>query len=173
MPSASTASIPLTTMSPHPEIPMRDQVKSYIYTLQSQIVHALESIPDPFLPSGSGVAPLRFNKREWTREEGGGGIAFTTPASPASLLNVNVSGGTGGDGVGGSEGEVGGWLEKGCVNVSMIDGMLSPPAIRQMSTEHAELRDEELSKCVPLSIAYHNLHGYSNRGCDRFRQMST
>lgn len=146
----------MSTSSSHPsdEPPIRDQVQSYIYDLQERIVTALEAIPSP----SSSALPLKFNKREWTREEGGGGIAYTTSPTPASYS---------------TETSAVGWMEKGAVNVSMIHGMLSPPAIKQMSTEHAALRDEELSKCVPSSFpVYSSLSFLSIMSRFHFRLLS-
>ncbi|TFY75340.1 hypothetical protein EWM64_g8672 [Hericium alpestre] len=58
----------------------------------------------------------KFKQNTWTRDEGGGGRSCTLGRSGADSV-----------------------LEKAAVNISMIHGTLAPPAIRQMSTEHANL----------------------------------
>jgi len=57
-----------------------------------------------------------FRRRSWERAEGGGGTSCTFGCAQDDSV-----------------------LEKAAVNISMIHGMLAPPAIRQMSTEHASL----------------------------------
>ncbi|KAF8133342.1 coproporphyrinogen III oxidase [Boletus edulis] len=111
--------------------PMRERVVDYITQLQDAIVTKLES-----------YGSERFRRESWTRDEGGGGLSCTFPPSPASTDNDHP-------------------IEKAGVNISTINGVLPPAAIKQMSTAHAALKDIHTSLpfvAAGLSLIIHFRH---------------
>ncbi|KAI9462991.1 coproporphyrinogen III oxidase [Boletus coccyginus] len=112
--------------------PMRERMADYITRLQETIVTKLETY-------GSGQ---RFRRESWTRDEGGGGLSYTFPPLDTSPIGNHP-------------------IEKGGVNISTINGILPPAAVKQMSTAHAALKD--IDKSLPffaagISIILHPRH---------------
>jgi coproporphyrinogen III oxidase len=98
------------------EVPMRDQMSSYIHHLQQSIVTSLEAL-DPNGP--------KFKFDSWLRPQGGSGtscILQSTGTPPIAEGHTPV-------------------LEKAGVNISIIHGGLPPAAVKQMRVEHSELPD--------------------------------
>ncbi|KAG6375920.1 coproporphyrinogen III oxidase [Boletus reticuloceps] len=111
--------------------PMRERVVDLITQLQDDIVTKLES-----------YGSERFRRESWTRDEGGGGLSCTFPPSPASTDDDHP-------------------IEKAGVNISTINGVLPPAAIKQMSTAHAALKDIHTSHpfaAAGLSLIIHSRH---------------
>jgi coproporphyrinogen III oxidase len=111
--------------------PMRQQVEDYIIALQERIVTAFEDI-DPDAP--------KFKRDTWVRAQGGSGksCVFALPYSSASeTAAINATA-----------------LEKAGVNISIVHGMLPPPAIKQMRADHASLPfDPDSSTSLPFFAA--------------------
>lgn len=87
--------------------------------MRARMTEFIEKLQADIVATLEGIDPAapRFHRREWDRAQGGRGVSstFTAPDHPQSVL------------------------EKAGVNISMIHGMLPPPAIKQMATEHASL----------------------------------
>jgi coproporphyrinogen III oxidase len=94
---------------------MRQQVEDYILKLQDQIVLAFETL-DPNAP--------KFKRDSWLRPQGGKGQSCVFAAPPSSFGTSNT------------EAFV---LEKAGVNISVVHGILPPPAIKQMRADHSNL----------------------------------
>ncbi|KAF4563911.1 Coproporphyrinogen-III oxidase [Pleurotus pulmonarius] len=94
--------------------PMRQRVEEYIRALQEEIVGAFETL-DPDAP--------KFKRDSWIRAQGGSGqsCVFAVPPSAEAATAKNTI------------------LEKAGVNISIVHGMLPPPAIKQMRADHASL----------------------------------
>ncbi|KAF7430312.1 Coproporphyrinogen-III oxidase [Pleurotus ostreatus] len=94
--------------------PMRQRVEEYIRALQEEIVGAFEAL-DPNAP--------KFKRDSWIRAQGGSGqsCVFAVPPSVEAATAKNTI------------------LEKAGVNISIVHGMLPPPAIKQMRADHASL----------------------------------
>lgn len=92
--------------------PMRERVRTYIISLQEEIVSTLEKL-DPNAPS--------FKRDSWLRPQGGEGIScvFAVPSN-SEQVNTTV-------------------LEKAGVNISVVHGKLPPAAIRQMRADHSSI----------------------------------
>ncbi|KAH9889880.1 Coproporphyrinogen oxidase [Cubamyces lactineus] len=106
--------------------PMRQRVEEYISKLQDDIVSAFEKL-DPNAPA--------FKRDEWLRAQGGRGrsCVFAVPVPPAGVAPQETV------------------LEKGGVNISVVHGMLPPPAIKQMRADHSSIPDVQGS--VPFFAA--------------------
>ena len=98
---------------------MRQRMEEYVCKLQEDIVTALEKL-DPNAPA--------FKRDSWLRAEGGRGVSCVFAVPPSGL----------GPGVEAAQETV---LEKGGVNVSIVHGMLPPPAIKQMRADHSTIPD--------------------------------
>ncbi|PPR06374.1 hypothetical protein CVT24_002488 [Panaeolus cyanescens] len=118
--------------------PMRQQVEEYIVDLQEKIVVALEEL-DPTAP--------KFKRDSWVRTQGGLGksCVFAAPPSssfassedatiPAHNLPQTV-------------------LEKAGVNISVVHGILPPPAIRQMRADHNSMALPDRPEGLPFFAA--------------------
>ncbi|KAG8214829.1 coproporphyrinogen III oxidase [Butyriboletus roseoflavus] len=128
-----STSISLVSSAPRP---MRDRVIDYITQLQSAIVTKLETY-------GSGQ---KFRRGSWTRDEGGGGLSCTFPPSDATSQAIGINDHP---------------IEKAGVNISTINGILPPAAVKQMSTAHTALKDIEKSLpffAAGLSLIIHPRH---------------
>jgi coproporphyrinogen III oxidase len=90
---------------------MRQQFEEYIVSLQSQIVHAFETL-DP------GAA--KFKRDSWIRAQGGKGQSCVFASDPSSLTHESI-------------------LEKAGVNISIVHGILPPRAIAQMRADHSSI----------------------------------
>jgi len=111
------------------EQPMRERVTAYVKSLQDTIVKALEEI-DPAAPP--------FKRDSWVRPQGGEGqsCVFAVPPSEDGTPSVNTV------------------LEKAGVNVSVVHGMLPPPAIKQMRADHSTIPfDPEKPTSLPFFAA--------------------
>ena len=108
------------------DIPMRQRVEEYISKLQDDIVAAFEKL-DPNAPA--------FKRDSWTRPQGGAGrsCVFAVPFPPEGAPAPQTV------------------LEKGGVNVSVVHGMLPPPAIKQMRADHSSIPD--ITTAVPFFAA--------------------
>ncbi|KAI0775599.1 Coproporphyrinogen oxidase [Trametes elegans] len=113
-------------MAAQSDIPMRQRVEEYISKLQDDIVTALEKL-DPNAP--------QFKRDAWLRAQGGRGLScvFSAPVPPPGVAPQNTA------------------LEKGGVNISVVHGMLPPPAIKQMRADHSTIPNIESS--VPFFAA--------------------
>ncbi|KAI0642840.1 Coproporphyrinogen oxidase [Trametes meyenii] len=113
-------------MTIQPDVPMRQRVEEYISNLQDEIVSALEKL-DPNAPP--------FKRDSWLRAQGGRGqsCVFAVPAPPPGVAPQETV------------------LEKGGVNISVVHGMLPPPAIKQMRADHSSIPDIQSS--VPFFAA--------------------
>ncbi|EGO23403.1 hypothetical protein SERLADRAFT_469284 [Serpula lacrymans var. lacrymans S7.9] len=108
-----------TSESSIPET-MRKKVETYIFALQDEIVSAFEKI-DPNAPP--------FKRDSWVRAHGSGGKGMSCvfsapspdPTSSPSAQEPNTV------------------LEKAGVNISVVHGMLPPPAIKQMRADHSSI----------------------------------
>ncbi|KAM5541162.1 hypothetical protein V8D89_005091 [Ganoderma adspersum] len=107
--------------------PMRQRVEEYISKLQEDIVGAFEKL-DPNAPS--------FKCDSWLQAQGGRGVScvFAVPVQ--------------GPGVAAVQGTA---LEKRGVNISIVHGMLPPPAIKQMRANHSTIPDVQTS--IPFFAA--------------------
>ena len=116
------------TMTADSNTPMRQRVEEYVCKLQEDIVSAFERL-DPNAP--------QFKRDSWLRAEGGRGVscvfAIPVPASGAGSAHQETV------------------LEKGGVNVSIVHGMLPPPAIKQMRADHSTIPDVQTA--VPFFAA--------------------
>ena len=108
------------------DTPMRKRVEEYVYKLQDDIVAAFEKL-DPNAPA--------FKRDSWTRPQGGAGrsCVFAVPFPPEGAPAPQTV------------------LEKGGVNVSVVHGMLPPPAIKQMRADHSSIPD--ITSAVPFFAA--------------------
>jgi len=107
---------------------MRQQVEGYIVGLQDEIVTAFENL-DRNAP--------KFKRDSWIRAQGGSGKSciFAVPSSQTTTTHETV-------------------LEKAGVNISVVHGMLPPPAIKQMRADHASLPfDPDSSTSLPFFAA--------------------
>ncbi len=113
-------------MAAHADKPMRQRVEEYISKLQDDIVGAFEKL-DPNGPP--------FKRDSWLRPQGGRGLScvFATPVPPPGVAPQETI------------------LEKAGVNVSVVHGMLPPPAIKQMRADHSSIPDIQSS--VPFFAA--------------------
>ncbi|KAI0823934.1 Coproporphyrinogen oxidase [Trametes gibbosa] len=102
------------------DVPMRKRVEDYISKLQDDIVSALEKV-DPNAPA--------FKRDAWIRPQGGRGLScvFAVPVPPPGVAPPETV------------------LEKGGVNISVVHGMLPPPAIKQMRADHSSVPDIQTS----------------------------
>ncbi|KAJ7675713.1 Coproporphyrinogen III oxidase [Mycena polygramma] len=96
--------------------PLRQRVEEYIITLQDEIVSAFEAL-DPNSPP--------FKRDSWLRPEGGSGqsCVFAVPPSEDGAAVTNSTS----------------VLEKAGINISLIHGILPPPAIKQMRANHTSM----------------------------------
>ncbi|OBZ71534.1 Oxygen-dependent coproporphyrinogen-III oxidase [Grifola frondosa] len=115
-----------TAMTAPSTKPMRKRMEEYVLSLQDEIVGAFEKL-DPNAPP--------FKRDTWLRSEGGSGrsCVFGVPPSYTGAEAQNTI------------------LEKGGVNVSVVHGMLPPPAIKQMRADHSSIPD--IQKSVPFFAA--------------------
>ncbi|KAI0632342.1 Coproporphyrinogen oxidase [Trametes polyzona] len=113
-------------MAAQADVPMRQRVEEYISKLQDDIVSALEKL-DPNAPA--------FKRDAWLRAQGGRGLScvFAVPVPPPGVAPQETV------------------LEKGGVNISVVHGMLPPPAIKQMRADHSSIPDVQSS--VPFFAA--------------------
>ncbi|KAF8630899.1 hypothetical protein AX17_005257 [Amanita inopinata Kibby_2008] len=111
--------------------PMRQQVDEYIRSLQDRIVTALEEL-DPNAPP--------FKRDSWVRAQGGSGQSCVF-ASPVE------------EGAGGVQRERPTILEKAGVNISIVHGVLPPPAIRQMRADHTSMPLPDRPEGLPFFAA--------------------
>jgi len=114
---------------------MRQQVEEYISTLQEDIVSAFEKL-DPNAPA--------FKRDSWVRAQGGRGVscvfAVPYPTSDAQTVPHNTV------------------LEKAGVNISIVHGVLPPPAVKQMRADHGSMQNLEGSLpffAAGLSLVIH------------------
>ncbi|KAI1784495.1 Coproporphyrinogen III oxidase, partial [Ganoderma leucocontextum] len=110
------------------DIPMRQRVEEYVSKLQEDIVCAFEKL-DPNAPS--------FKRDSWLRAQGGRGVSCVF-AVPAPAPGVEAA----------PQETV---LEKAGVNISIVHGMLPPPAIKQMRADHSTIPD--IQTAVPFFAA--------------------
>ena len=112
--ATATATIRPITMMPS-ELPMRKRVEQFINELQTRIVTELESLDE--------AAP-KFRKDGWTRPQGGMGLScvFSCPVEQGKNTSTLDT-----------------VLEKAGVNVSVVHGMLPPPAIKEMRADHSSI----------------------------------
>src|SRR5688572_1445965 len=98
--------------------PMREQVEEYIKDLQDRIVSSFETL-DPNAPA--------FKRDSWIRAQGGSGrsYVFSSPPSQNSIDPNDTTTAT--------------ILEKAGVNISIVHGILPPPAIKQMRADHTSV----------------------------------
>jgi coproporphyrinogen III oxidase len=94
---------------------MRQRVEKYIVSLQDRIVSAFETL-DPTAPT--------FKRDSWVRAQGGSGksCVFAVPASLSEAADTHST-----------------VLEKAGVNISIVHGLLPPPAIKQMRADHSSI----------------------------------
>ena len=113
-------------MAAQADIPMRQRVEEYISKLQDDIVSALEKL-DPNAPA--------FKRDSWLRVQGGRGLScvFAVPTPPPGVAQQETV------------------LEKAGVNISVVHGMLPPPAIKQMRADHSSIPD--ITTAVPFFAA--------------------
>lgn len=100
---------------------------------RNQFARYIHALQDDIVHALEDVQPQSpsFRRDDWTRAEGGGGRARTFEGVP----DVSV-------------------FEKAGVNTSVIHGKLSPPAIKQMRTNHASLPyDPEKHTSLPFFAA--------------------
>ncbi|KIM52728.1 hypothetical protein SCLCIDRAFT_1223468 [Scleroderma citrinum Foug A] len=92
--------------------PMRKRMEQFINELQTQIVTELERLDE--------AAP-KFRRDAWTRPQGGMGLSciFSCPIEEGKATS-----------------DV---LEKAGVNISVVHGMLPPPAIKEMRADHSSI----------------------------------
>lgn len=113
--------------------PMRQQVEEYITDLQDRIVSSFEKL-DPSAPS--------FKRDSWQRPQGGSGrsCVFVTPPSStsadASGIPTSPSHASASGTIDPGTHTV---LEKAGVNISIVHGILPPPAIKQMRADHSSM----------------------------------
>lgn len=107
--------------------PMRERVTDYILSLQDTIVSALENV-DPSAP--------KFKRDSWVRAQGGQGTSCVFAAPPSSSTSSAAPTTV---------------LEKAGVNISIVHGMLPPPAIKQMRADHSTI---PLDKSNPTSLPF-------------------
>ncbi|KAF8966264.1 Coproporphyrinogen oxidase [Flammula alnicola] len=110
---------------------MRQQVEEYINTLQEEIVMAFEKL-DPNAP--------QFKRDSWVRAQGGIGKSCVFALPPDEDLSVSTS----------PPQTV---LEKGGVNISVVHGILPPPAIKQMRADHLSMPLPERPEGLPFFAA--------------------
>ncbi|KAF8628801.1 hypothetical protein AX15_003716 [Amanita polypyramis BW_CC] len=126
-----------------PEKTMRKRMEEFVWSLQEEIVVALEAL-DPNAPP--------FKRDKWVRAQGGAGksCVFASPfeQGPDGALQQQRT-----------------ILEKAGVNVSVVHGILPPAAIKQMRADHASMplpdRPEGLpffAAGISLVIHPHNPH---------------
>lgn len=108
---------------------MRQQVEEYINSLQEQIVLAFEKL-DPHSPP--------FKRDSWVRAQGGSGksCVFALPSSEEGQVAQNTS-----------------VLEKAGVNISIVHGVLPPPAIKQMRADHSSMPLPDRPEGLPFFAA--------------------
>ncbi|KAI1783967.1 coproporphyrinogen III oxidase [Ganoderma leucocontextum] len=121
-------------------VPMRQRVEEYVSKLQEHIVGAFEKL-DPNAPS--------FKRDSWLRAQGGRGVSCVF-AVPAPAPGVEAA----------PQETV---LEKAGVNISIVHGMLPPPAIKQMRADHSTIPDIQtavpfFAAGISLVIHPHNPH---------------
>jgi len=122
---------------PHPSsmstvgIPMRQQVEEYINNLQEEIVLAFEKL-DPNSPP--------FKRDSWVRSQGGIGksCVFASPIDEDATISSPAPRSI---------------LEKAGVNISIVHGILPPPAIRQMRADHTSMPLPERPEGLPFFAA--------------------
>ncbi|KAF4611158.1 hypothetical protein D9613_006642 [Agrocybe pediades] len=104
-------------MSGTSQVPMRQQVEEFVNNLQEEIVLAFEKL-DPNAP--------QFKRDSWVRAEGGMGrsCVFASPIDDGATVSSSAPQSI---------------LEKAGVNVSVVHGVLPPPAIRQMRADHTSM----------------------------------
>ncbi|KAF8159903.1 Coproporphyrinogen III oxidase [Crassisporium funariophilum] len=97
--------------------PMRQQVEEYINTLQDEIVSSFEKL-DPNAPP--------FKRDSWVRTQGGIGksCVFASPIAEGASASASAPQTV---------------LEKAGVNISIVHGVLPPPAIKQMRADHTSM----------------------------------
>jgi len=118
-------------MSSESTKPMRDRVTEYVLSLQDVIVSSLERI-DPKAPP--------FKRDSWVRAQGGQGQSCVFAAPPPGANDAGAAPET--------------VLEKAGVNISIVHGMLPPPAIKQMRTDHSTIPfDPENPQSLPFFAA--------------------
>ena len=102
--------------TPQQDAPMRQRVEEFISKLQDDIVGAFEKL-DPNAPP--------FKRDSWLRPQGGRGLScvFAVPTPPPGVAPQDTV------------------LEKAGVNISVVHGMLPPPAIKQMRADHSSIPD--------------------------------
>lgn len=108
---------------------MRQQVEEYISTLQEDIVSAFEKI-DPNAPT--------FKRDSWLRAQGGRGVSCVFAVPHASTSEAAAT----------AQNSV---LEKAGVNISIVHGVLPPPAVKQMRADHGSM--EHLEGSLPFFAA--------------------
>ena len=120
------------------DVPMRQRVEEYISKLQDDIVGAFEKL-DPNAPP--------FKRDSWLRPQGGRGLSCVfqvPPPAPGAEAAAQET-----------------VLEKAGVNISVVHGMLPPPAIKQMRGDHSSIPD--LQSAVPFFAAGLSLDRKSTR----------
>lgn len=113
---------------------MRQEVEEYITTLQEQIVVALEEL-DPTAP--------KFKRDSWVRTQGGLGKSCVFAAPPPSSEQASLPAHNLPQTV----------LEKAGVNISVVHGILPPPAIRQMRADHSSMPLPDRPEGLPFFAA--------------------
>jgi len=111
---------------------MRQRVEQYINSLQDSIVLAFEQL-DPAGP--------KFKHDSWVRSQGGMGRSCVFSSSPDA------------DEGGPNSTSTQSILEKAGVNISIVHGILPPPAIRQMRADHTSMPLPERPDGLPFFAA--------------------
>ncbi|KAI8975866.1 coproporphyrinogen III oxidase [Trametes punicea] len=93
--------------------PMRERFEEWISGLQENIVAAFENM-DPTAPA--------FKRDSWVRPQGGRGLSCIFSVPPDSSADTI--------------------LEKGGVNISVLKGIMTPPAMKQTRADHPSVPDD-------------------------------
>ena len=112
-------------------IPMRQQVEEYINNLQEDIVSAFEKLDSNAPP---------FKRDSWVRSQGGLGksCVFASPIAEDTTISSSTPHTI---------------LEKAGVNISVVHGILPPPAIKQMRADHTSMPLPDSPEGLPFFAA--------------------
>jgi coproporphyrinogen III oxidase len=70
---------------------LSDRAAAWFAALRDRICTALEAIEDEYCADRSGLAPGRFERRDWQRAEGGGGTIALMHGSVFEKVGINIS----------------------------------------------------------------------------------
>ena len=109
---------------------VRQQIEEYINNLQEDIVLAFEKL-DPNAPP--------FKRDTWVRSQGGLGksCVFASPIAEDTTISSSTHS----------------IIEKAGVNISVVHGILPPPAIRQMRADHTSMPLPDSPEGLPFFAA--------------------